>query len=183
MTQDFAKKQRTPAQPKAKAHPHAQSGSPRWVWFTTGFFSGGFLAFLAALWFLVPTEHPAIESAKPVAEPEQKTEEMQWDFFEIFPKSVVPIVEEYTETGEKVSTEKSTWILQAGSFKSAKDADELRASLILMGLDVSISDVKVSGKTWHRVIVGPFETPLDRNRAQDKLAQAQIEAMAVRISP
>ena len=106
---------------------------------------------------------------------------MSFDFYEIFPKSVVPVVEEYDETGEKVEAEPVRWILQTGSFSSPDDADELRASLILMGLDASITKVEVDGKDWHRVMAGPFDTELARNRAQDKLAQAQIKAIPIKL--
>ena len=106
---------------------------------------------------------------------------MQWDFYEIFPKSVVPVVEEYTKTGAKVIVDNSRWILQAGSFKEAIDADERRATLILMGLDVSIQEVKVDGASWQRIIVGPFDSVLERSRAQNKLAQAEIPSIPMKI--
>ena len=61
------------------------------------------------------------------------------------------------------------------------DADKMRAELILLGLDVSIKTVKVSGQEHHRVIVGPFITELDRKHAQDKLAQAQIASLLLKI--
>ena len=106
---------------------------------------------------------------------------MQWDFYEIFPKTEVPVVEEYTESGDKIVVENFRWILQAGSFQDPNDADEQRASLILLGLDVQTQSVKVSGDKWYRVIVGPFDSELERNRAQDKLAQAEIPSMAAKI--
>lgn len=175
MTQDFAKQHRPTPQGSI-------SGPPRWVWFFTGLFTGAFITFLGALWYFVPSANDgSVVKEKPIAEPETQVEEMQWDFYEIFPKSVVPIVEEYAETGEKITTEEVSWILQAGSFTDPNDADEMRASLILMGLDVTVSEVKVSGTNWHRVIIGPFETQLDRNRAQDRLAQAQIESIAIKV--
>jgi cell division protein FtsN len=175
MTQDFAKQHRDA--PKAGG-----ASPPRLAWFISGFISGAFMTFLISLWYFVPGPAPstAIEQ-RPVAEPEAKVEEMKWDFYEIFPRSSVPVVEEYTTTGSKVVIDDFSWVLQAGSFQNANDADELRATLILMGLDVSIADVNVSGTIWHRVIAGPFETELDRNRAQDKLAQAEIKAMPMKI--
>ena len=152
-------------------------------WFLGGFITGGFLAFLASLWFLVPegTAPTTADIPKPSGLEDSVVEEMQWDFYEIFPKTEVPVVEEYTESGEKITVENFRWILQAGSFQDPNDADEQRASLILLGLDVQTQSVKVSGDTWYRVIVGPFDSELERNRAQDKLAQAEIPSMAVKI--
>jgi cell division protein FtsN len=176
MTQDFAKAHRSAAEPAP--------APPRWIWFFSGFVSGGFLAFLAALWFLVPvttTTSPVAETPRPETQAKTQTEEMQWDFYEIFPKSVVPIVEEYTNSGEKVVLDNFQWVLQAGSFQDPNDADERRATLLLMGLNVSTTTVDMSGKTWHRVLVGPFESALERNRAQDTLAQAEIRSIAMKV--
>ena len=178
MTQDFAKKHGLKGSPSVAVRGPAFSLAT----FLTGFLSGTFITFLAALWYLKPVGVvPPMVAGKPKAEPQAKIQEMQWDFFEIFPKSVVPIVEEYTKSGKKVIVDNSRWVLQAGSFKDPIDADERRATLILMGLDVSIRKVKVTGDTWHRVVVGPFDAKLELNRAQDKLAQAEISSIPMKI--
>lgn len=176
MTQDFAKKPRSEP-------PAAPGGGNGLRWFLGGFVSGAFVAFLASLWLLVPpgSNPTTADIPKPGTTETIKAEEMQWDFYEIFPKTEVPVVEEYTEAGDKVRVENFRWILQAGSFKNPDDADEQRATLILLGLNVQTQSVKVSGDTWYRVIVGPFDSELERNRAQDKLAQAEIQSMAVKI--
>lgn len=122
-----------------------------------------------------------VEIPKPDSSGDSLVEEMQWDFYEIFPRTEVPVVEEYTNTGEKVAVDDFRWILQAGSFQDPDDADEQRASLLLLGLNVQTQPVKVSGTTWYRTIVGPFDSELERNRAQDKLAQAQIPSIPVKI--
>ena len=77
-------------------------------------------------------------------------------------------------------------MIQGGSYrlvlsKTPIDADERRATLILLGLDVGIQEVKVTGDTWHRVIAGPFDSKLQLNRAQDKLAQAEISSIPMKI--
>lgn len=174
MTQDFAKKKRN--------EPPAPSGPPRWIWFVSGFLSGAFIAFLTALWLLVPRAEVGPDLvAKPVPGDKAPAEEMQWDFYEIFPRSVVPVAEEYSDSGAETAPEEVSWILQAGSFKDPKDADERRAELLLMGLVVSTAEVEMSGNTWHRVIVGPFDSTLERNRAQDKLAQALIQSIPMKV--
>jgi hypothetical protein len=174
MTQDFAKKR----PPKESARVRAFSLAT----FVTGFLVGTFITFLIALGYLKPSEGIlATDGGKPMAEPQAIDDGMQWDFYEIFPKSVVPVVEEYTKTGKKVIVDNSRWVLQAGSFKDAIDADERRASLILMGLDVSVQEVKLDGASWHRIIVGPFDSVLERSRAQNKLAQAEISSIPMKI--
>ena len=177
MTQDFAKRR--------KADDSAPTGRPAWLWFVSGLFSGAFLMLLGGLWYLNPGEPVQKESPRPApqanTEQQPATEEMQWDFYEIFPRSVVPVVEEYNAEGEKVETDQYSWILQAGSFQDPDDADEMRASLLLLGLEVTTTAIDVNGSKWHRVIVGPFDSEVERNRAQDRLAQAEIQSMPVRI--
>ncbi len=182
MTQDFAKKRPSKESTRDSPSSATRARSFSFATFVTGFLLGAFITFLLGLYYLKPAEDIAVtDGEKPRAEPQLKDDDMQWEFYEIFPKSVVPVVEEYTKTGEKVVVDNSRWILQAGSFKTAIDADERRATLILMGLDVSIREVKVEGAIWHRIIVGPFDSLLERNRAQNKLAQAEISSIPMKI--
>lgn len=176
MTQDFAKHRRQPPEPTG-----SQSRSVLF-WFAGGFLSGAFVTTLIALWYLNPSPEPPTASAgQPTAAPKAKADEMQWDFYEIFPRSVVPVVEEYTGEGEKVVVDDRPWVLQAGAFKDPNDADERRAELLLMGLPAATSIVDKDGTRWHRIIVGPFDTELEKNRALDILAQAQIQSIPKRI--
>ncbi len=56
------------------------------------------------------------------------------------------------------------YMVQAGSFRSHDDADQLRARLALMGVQADIQSVEVDGgETWHRVRIGPFA---DRDRVE-----------------
>lgn len=179
MVHDYAKHQK-----EMKPAP----GLPRWVFFVTGFTFGFFVAFLIYLWNFVPGD-PEAEAIADLPKPEdivtgQKVEEMQWDFYEIFPNSEVPVVEEYGPDGEKVQLEEDhAYLLQAGSFQNPEDADKLRAELILLGLDVFSREIEVDGRQWHRVLVGPLHSNLELNRAQDKLAEAEVESIALRVTP
>jgi hypothetical protein len=182
MTQDFAKKRRSTESARNSPQPVAGERTFSLATFITGFLGGAFITFLATLGYLKPTgEILATDEERPKAEPQASVEEMEWDFYEIFPKLVVPIVGEYIETGKKSVDDSSRWTLQAGSFRASTDADQRRAALILMGLDVSIEEVKVAGDDWHRVMVGPFDSQLERNRAQNKLAQAEIPTISIKI--
>jgi cell division protein FtsN len=182
MTQDFATKSRSKASARNSLPPAASERTFSFATFVTGFLSGAFITFLATLGYLEPTvDIPETDEGGPKAETQASVEEMEWDFYEIFPKLVVPMVQEYTESSKKTTDNDLSWILQAGSFKDSIDADQRRATLILMGLDVHIQEVKVAGDTWHRVMVGPFDSQLERNRAQNKLAQAEISTISIKI--
>jgi hypothetical protein len=182
MTQDFAKKRRSKGAANNSTRPKARERTFSLATFVTGFLGGAFITFLATLGYLKPPgEILATDEVRPKAEPQASVEEMQWNFYEIFPKLDVPIVEEYAETGKKAVADSSRWTLQAGSFKDSIDADQRRATLILMGMDVSIQEVKVAGANWYRIMVGPFDSQLERNRAQNKLAQAEIATISTKI--
>ena len=172
MSQDFAKRHSTTNQ---SARPLSQ-----FSFFITGFIAGVFVSFLVYLWQAIPDDPETQKIPKP--DTTTKVEEMQWDFYEIFPKSEVPIIEEY-EGGEQVKVkDRFAYILQTVSLNTVNDENEMRAELLLMGLDAFIREVEVEDETWHRVIVGPLGTDLALNRAQDKLAQAQIESLPLRIN-
>lgn len=180
MTQDFAKKKHKPPQEPPPA-------APRLILFLSGMVTGAFMTFLAGLWYISePSGTSTSQAGRPTAKPDktvtkQSTDEMKWDFYEIFPRTEVPVVEEYDTTGTRVRADQYAWILQVGSFRDPKDADELRASLLLEGLDVTTTSVTMDDTEWHRVVVGPFESELERNRAQDRLARAEIKAIPMRI--
>jgi cell division protein FtsN len=172
MTQDFAKRHSNVNGPG--------SSLPGWVWFITGLVAGIFVSFLAYVWKFVPPDPVTADVREiPKAEPNQVKEEMQYKFYDLFPNADVPVVEEYNAEGERV--ESFSFLLQAGSFRDPDDADELRGQLILLGLDVFLKETNVNGNTWHRVMVGPLDTNLALNRAQDKLAEAEIESIPLKI--
>lgn len=63
-----------------------------------------------------------------------------------------------------------TKYLQAGSFASAADAENLKASLAMKGLDATVQTVNIPGKgEMHRVRVGPFANEQDLNNARGTL--------------
>jgi hypothetical protein len=175
MPQDFAK--RTPA-----AAPSSGGGS-RFAWFSSGLFVGVFVSFLFYLWQFVP-EDQAAAADKPTATviSDKKIIEMDYDFYDLFPSAEVPVVEEYNTTGEKVTvTEDYAYLLQAGSFRSKDDADRLRAELILQGMVVFTKEVEHASGTWHRVLVGPFDSERPMTRARRALAEANIETITLRV--
>jgi cell division protein FtsN len=171
MSQDFAKRHSTSNQPDRQIS--------RFTLFVTGFIAGMFVSFLIYLWQTMPPDPATAEIPKPSEKP--KVEEMSWDFYEIFPKSEVPIIEEYVDDVKVQNVQDHAYILQTGSFQNAVDADQLRAELLLMGLTVFVRKIDVDGNDWYRVIVGPLENDLALNRAQDTLAQAQIESLPLRV--
>lgn len=74
------------------------------------------------------------------------------------------------------------YLLQAGSFRKAADAERMRAKLILMGMpNAKTSKSTGQNGTWYRVRVGPFDNRSLLNRAQDKLVRQQIQPMEIKL--
>jgi cell division protein FtsN len=72
-------------------------------------------------------------------------------------------------------------MLQTGAFKSAQDADAMRARLALLGLDARVSQVTQDGATvLYRVRIGPYRELDDLSGIRRTLAENGIEAQVVR---
>jgi len=178
MAKDFAKRAATHAPTN-----NGSGGGVKITWFASGMLAGVFVSFLFYLWQFVPEDHAAAVD-KPTAQviSDKEIVEMDYDFYDLFPSAEVPIVEEYTTSGEKVVVEEDfDYWLQAGSFRNKEDADRLRGSLILQGLEVFVRPVEQASGGWHRVMVGPFDTKLELNRTRNTLAEANIESIQLRV--
>ncbi|MDP1601884.1 MAG: SPOR domain-containing protein [Legionella sp.] len=70
---------------------------------------------------------------------------------------------------------KERYSIQVASFNKRQDAEHVKALLVLKGFDVSIAAVAQQNVTWYRVIVGPF---VSRNEAEKaRIAVARSERM------
>lgn len=173
-----------------KDHATVKSGAkskvkiPGFVWFLAGLACGGFGSFLYRVATDVPLdpEAQALVDKQPAVNVSADDAPMKWDFYDIFPRSEVPIVEEYATDGSKRQLEQaSTYLLQAGSFRNPDDADTLRAELILLGMDVFVREIEKDGVPWHRVIVGPLDTEIELNRHRRALAESNIASIVLRV--
>ncbi len=78
------------------------------------------------------------------------------------------------------ATEDGTrFMLQAGAFRSAEDADGMRARLALMGLDAKIYPVEASGVTFYRVRLGPYGQRADLERIQRQLSDNNVATQII----
>ena len=111
----------------------------------------------------------------------------RFDFYNLLPEMEVLVPEEEikgtpTREGVKRVEKPGTYLLQAGSFRSRKQADQLRAKLALLGMETSIQTVSINSKqSWHRVRVGPFNNLRDLNQARSLLKKNGIDAILIRL--
>ncbi len=90
------------------------------------------------------------------------------------------------ETGAKPQSSAAgkpdAYILQAGSFKSFEEADRLKASLNLIGIEAAIQTVTVNNKdTWHRVQIGPYQDLAELNAVRARLKQNNIDTVLLKL--
>ena len=189
MTHDFAKKPKKeskntkrPNRQNSRVNPQPKSQVPGWVWLFTGIVAGIFLCFLAFLADITPEKKPPTSNAisqktSPQQEPENTT---RFDFYTLLPEREVIVPEQQTRNDDR-SQQEIIYILQAGSFKSADDADRLRAKLILLGLDARVEAVSGKGNgTWHRVQVGPFKSRSKLSATRNTLIAEGIETLLLK---
>lgn len=72
------------------------------------------------------------------------------------------------------------YVLQAGAFGSASDAESLKARIALLGLSARVEPAEVRGQTVYRVRMGPYRTASELAEAKAKLTGGGLPAMAIR---
>jgi cell division protein FtsN len=119
------------------------------------------------------------EKQKPEVKPGPKMP--QFDFYTILPEKevVVPEYEIKTRTREeRVGKAKEThYIMQAGSFKTFKEADRLRKKLASMGIESKVQKAKVGSANWYRVKMGPYTQTASVNTIRARLRQNGIDVI------
>lgn len=73
-----------------------------------------------------------------------------------------------------------SYFVQTGAYASADDAESQRGKLALQGFAARISEREQSGRTVHRVRLGPFEEKGEADSTKEKLVAAGFEAALVR---
>lgn len=183
MPKDFAKKK---APSRAATRHKPKSSVPGWVWLFTGTILGAFIMFLVRL-SEMPSDPATAGSAKQsaaVSKPEEK-EEPRFDFYHLLKENKVPVpeVEPNSRPASATPAEPEQYVLQVASFKASDDAEQLRAELILLNLDAHIETAKVrNGETWHRVLVGPFDSRSQLAKARSILVSNRLEALVLKRS-
>jgi cell division protein FtsN len=172
----------------------AAKGAPAWLWLVTGLSLGLFVAGLAYLGLNRPEPRPE-PPAKPAApkkvekKPEPKPEPVQprFEFYDMLSESeeVVPereLAPKVKPDGVPQVKQPGTYVLQAGSFRTAAQADQRKAQILLLGLPVEIRQVTTADKgSWNRVMVGPFNDLQPLNDARDRLKQEGIDILLLKV--
>ena len=74
------------------------------------------------------------------------------------------------------------FMLQAASFRSAGDADELKARLALVGLEASVQRVNLKDSgVWYRVKLGPYVGSEATEAVKKRLEEQKIRVLTTRL--
>lgn len=72
------------------------------------------------------------------------------------------------------------YVLLAGSYAEARAADEAKAKLALLGIVAKVQSITINGKTWNRVIVGPYSNASETETAKATLAENGVKAIPMK---
>ena len=128
-------------------------------------------------------ERPAPASTRESEVPQEP--ETRFDFYEMLPNFEVVVPERDREVKRDApagSVEKAgAYVLQVGSYKAFAEADRVRAQLALQGIASKVQRVSVDNDTWHRVRVGPISDLAELNRVRNRLREAEMDVLVIRV--
>ncbi|MEM1187040.1 MAG: SPOR domain-containing protein [Pseudomonadota bacterium] len=145
--------------------------------YAAGLLSGLFVAFLLYLATLPAAESPPPE--QPSAARQTATAPTpEYEFYEVLPRQKIDVEVDPAELPTQRSPDSAPrYLLQAGSFRQAEDADRRRAELLLLGLEPRVEETQGQNGRWYRVIIGPFESRSAMARARSLTAQQDIDTL------
>lgn len=136
--------------------------------------------------FKSPDEIPVRPSIPVPAEPlpapvEAPPTAPDYDFYKVLPGDTPTAPPEPAVVNKPKPTR---YYLQAGAFKDADEADNVKAQLALLGVEAQIQTSVVPDKgVVHRVRIGPFKAMDEVNNTRALLIQNNIDADLVKESP
>jgi cell division protein FtsN len=172
---------------RARARRESFSG---WTGLLTGLVVG--LGIGLSLYYFDPrTPAPAADGASAEAEPasarEGTAEEPadRYDFYEMLPNFEVVVPEREAAVRRDAPAapveRAGAYVLQVGSYRKFEEADRVRAQLALQGIESKVQRVSVDNDTWHRVRVGPISDLGELNRIRDRLREADMDLLVIRV--
>ena len=145
--------------------------------FLIGFFLGCIFSFSLTSWFLylnggpgpvVKEESVSVENLIPA--------EQEYEFWDMFPNNEVE-VEKFNVQDRKYIHPEEIWEIQTGSFYEYYDANQVRGSLILLGLEARIERVSIEDKNRYRVILGPYNKKTKVIEIEKLLEENDLESI------
>ena len=129
--------------------------------------------------------HVALQSNNDSTKTKEKSApEPTFEFYNILPNKEVDISAWVTKETEKEnanpSDEEGNYILQVGSFKQYKAADQVKARLALLGFQAHIETGVINGEGTYRVRIGPYKTRTKLREARERLLANNLDFIQMR---
>ncbi len=171
--------------PNSSATPQRPLG-----WLIAGFAMGLVVGLLVHL--EVTRDEPAPRNGSRVAEETDANQDRpRFEFYRLLSEQEVDVAptesqalprsEESASADPAPDTAGRRYLLQAGSFRGADDADALKANLALLSIEADVQVVELpGGETWHRVRIGPFANLDQVNGVRERMAREQIDSILLR---
>jgi cell division protein FtsN len=109
----------------------------------------------------------------------------KFEFYTILPKKeqIVPDYEVKTRTREAQvgKNKKTSYVLQAGSYRTPEEADQMKAKLALMGIESKIKRAKVESTLWYIVKIGPYQQINSINTLMTRLQQNGVRPIVTEV--
>lgn len=114
-------------------------------------------------------------------------QEVQYDFYTLLPEAEFTIPDHEVKSikrAERVgkALENREYSVQVSSFRREKDADSLKARLLLLGFTPKIEKANVKGQTWYRVKIGPYQQIRSVDAIVSRLKENNIGAMVTAVN-
>ena len=154
-----------------------------WVWVSLGLIIGLFVAFILFL------DQNIVKNARQetTTDPDKAISTRPvFDFYKVLPERKMEIPENTVALPNAGSAEarknppKNSFIVQAGSFLRMQDAERHKVELILLGFEPAIKTAAVSGTTYYRIELGPFNES-EYSKVQRSLIEHDIVYFAKRL--
>jgi cell division protein FtsN len=149
-----------------------------------GLIVGLVLAVAVAVWVMGSNPFKSVDSPPAAPVPAQpSTPDVppapeaapSFDFYKVLPGEPQPVLPPAPAASEPLL------YLQAGAFQNPADADNLKASLALLGIEASIQTGEIADKgIFHRVRIGPLDGIDEVERTRAVLTQNNIPAVLVK---
>jgi cell division protein FtsN len=175
MPQDY---KRSSSRSSKKQPEKSKSSLPAFIF---GMVFGALLMnFAPALINTAPTATTAVQEVTESVKAEAS--ELKFDFYTLLKNTEIIVPNNQSSDSQDLEPEENySYLLQAGSFRVAGDAEALRVKLLLLNLTASVETVGLkSGDKWHRVLVGPYTDTSSMAFARAKLAENAIDSLLLK---
>ncbi len=110
--------------------------------------------------------------------------ENRFEFYEILPQLEVVVSDgdaPASPAARRPAETPGSYLLQAGSFGAAADADRMQANLALLGFASHVQRVTLDDDVFHRVRIGPIDDLDTAKRTQRRLRDARIDTLLMQV--